>query len=109
MFSLLSSVFGLLLYWGLISLPATTRRDGILPGASDVMGSISDSLYIYILFLVENPWACRERATCNGLAVGLVLLYIYIYIPDFSSNFFWVFFFFLLESRTNIYIYIYIF
>ena len=104
MFGLLSFVFGLLLYWGLISLPATTRRDGILPGASDVMGSISHSLYFFF-FLVENPWACRERATCNGLAVGLVLFYIYIYIffffSDFSSNFFWVFFFFLLESRTD--------
>ena len=43
------SVFGLLLYWGLISLPTTTRRDGILPGASDVMGSISDSLYFFFL------------------------------------------------------------
>ena len=79
------SVFGLLLYWGLISLLATTRRDGILPGTSDVMGSIYDSIYIYIYiyFWVENPWACLERATCNGLAVGLVLLYIYIYIYFF--------------------------
>ena len=84
MFGLLSSVFGLLLYWGLISLPATTRRDRILPGASDVMGSISHCLYFF--FLVENRWACREQATCNGLAVGLAcrglgfVLYIYIYI-----------------------------
>ena len=93
MFGLLEFfVFGLLLYWGLISLSATTRRDGILLGASDVMGSISDSLYF---FLVENPWACRERATCNGLAVGLASLYIHIYIfSDFSSNFFLGFFFF---------------
>ena len=44
------SVFGLLLYWGLISLPATTRRDGILLGANDVIGSISDYIYIYIYF-----------------------------------------------------------
>ena len=76
------SVFGLLLYWGLISLPATTRRDGILLGASDVIGSISDYIYIYIyffFFLVENPWACYERAICNGLTVGLVLLYIYFF------------------------------
>ena len=95
-------MFGLLLYWGLISLPATTRRDGILPGASDVMGSISHSLYFFF-FLVENPWACRERATCNGLAVGLVLLFFLFYFfifSDFSSNFF-LGFFFLLESRTD--------
>ena len=65
-------VFGLLLYWGLISLPATTRRDGILLGASDVIGSISDYIYIYIffffwlrirglamseLFVMGSPWA----------------------------------------------------
>ena len=75
MIGLLSFVFGLLLYWGLISLPATTRRDEILPGASDVMGSISHSLYFFFFFWVENPWACCERATCNGLAVGLVLLF----------------------------------
>ena len=84
MFGLLSFVFGLLLYWGLISLLASTRRDGILLGANDVMGSISHSLYFF--FLVENRWACREQATCNGLAVGLAcrglgfVLYIYIYI-----------------------------
>ena len=52
------SVFGLVLYWGLISLPATTRRDGF---------NFSFSVFF---FLVENPWAYRERATCNGLAVG---------------------------------------
>ena len=53
------TVFGLLLYWGLISLPTTTRRDGILPGASDVMGSISDSLYFFFLGWesVGLPWA----------------------------------------------------
>ena len=52
-----------------------------------MMGSISHSLYYYyyFFFLIENPWACRERATCNGLTVGLacmglVLFYIYIYI-----------------------------
>ena len=50
MFSLLEfSVFGLLLYWGLISLSATTRRDGIHFSASDVMGSISDSLYYFFI------------------------------------------------------------
>ena len=64
MFGLLE--FVLLLYWGLISLSVTTRRDGIHFSASDVMGSISDSLYyffiiiIFFFFLVENPWACRE-------------------------------------------------
>ena len=65
-------MFGLLLYWGLISLLVTMRRDGILPGASDVMG-----ILCIFFFLVENPWACRERATCNGLAVGFVLLFFY--------------------------------
>ena len=87
-------MFGLLLYWGLISLPATMRRDGILPGTSDVMGSISHSLYFFFFFFwIENLWACRERATYNGLAVGLVLLFFFIF-SDFSSNYFWVFFFF---------------
>ena len=61
-------------------------------------------------FLVENGLAvARERATCNGLAVGLAchgwawFCYICIFFfSDFSSNFFWVFFFFfLLESRTD--------
>ena len=83
MFGLLSSVFGLLLYWGLISLPATTRCDGILPGASDVMDSISHSLYFFFFFfwlrirglavselpIMGSPWA--------WLAVCLVLLFIY--------------------------------
>ena len=64
-------------------------------------------LCIFFFFLIENLWACCERATCNGLAVSKLLvmgspwawfLYIYIYIyifffSDFSSNFFWVFFF----------------
>ena len=81
-----------------------TRRDGILPGASDVMGSISHSLYFFFFFLLKicglavselpvmgSPWA--------WLAVGywawFCYIYIYIYIfSDFSSNFFWVFFFF---------------
>ena len=72
-----------------------------------MMGSFY-SLYFFFFFLIENLWACRERATCNGLAVGfacrgllgldrLVLFYIYIYIffffSDFSSNFFLGFFF----------------
>ena len=54
MFGLLSSMFGLLLYWGLISLPATTRRDEILPGANDVIGSISHSLYSFFIEGWEN-------------------------------------------------------
>ena len=73
------------------------------------------SLYFFF-FLIENPWACRERATCNGLAVGfacrgllgldrLVLFYIYIYIYIFFfqilvQNFFGGFIFWL-ESRTD--------
>ena len=44
------SVFGLLLYWGLIFLPAMTRRDGIHFSASNMMGSISDSLYFFVFF-----------------------------------------------------------
>ena len=71
MFGLLE--FVLLLYWGLISLPATTRHDGFHFSANDVIDSISDSLYYYyyyfilFYFLVENSWACREQATCNLL------------------------------------------
>ena len=59
------------------------RRDGF---------NFSFSVFFFY-FLVENPWAYRERATCNGLAVGLVLLFFFIF-SDFSSNYFWVFFFF---------------
>ena len=64
------SVFGLLLYWGLIFLPATTRRDGIHFSASNMMGSISDSLYFFVFFwlrirglavselpVMGSPWA----------------------------------------------------
>ena len=64
-------VFGLLLslicfclfalyrqYWGLISLPPIWFL------CSDVMGSIFwFSVLIFFFFFVENPWACRERAT----------------------------------------------
>ena len=57
MFGLLSSDFGLLLYW-VMGFDLCQRRDGIFAGASDVMGSISHSLYFF--FLIENPWACRE-------------------------------------------------
>ena len=67
MFSLLEfSVFGLLLYWGLISLSATTRRDGIHFSASDVMGSISDSLYYFFIFFFIFFFWLRIR----GLAVS---------------------------------------
>ena len=100
MIGLLSFVFGLLLYWGLISLPATTRRDEILPGASDVMGSISHSLYFFFFFFTENLWACRERATCNGLAVGLVLLFFiffYYFFFQILVQIFFGFFFFCLK------------
>ena len=87
MFGLLSSDFGLLLYW-VMGFDLCQRRDGIFAGASDVMGSISILCIFFFFFLIENPWACHDRATCNGLAVGfacrgllgLVLLYIYIYI-----------------------------
>ena len=74
-----------------------------------MMGSFY-SLYFFFFFLIENPWACRERATCNGLAVGfacrgllgldrLVLFYIYIYIYicfffQILVQFFFGFFFF---------------
>ena len=60
MFGLLSSDFGLLLYW-VMGFDLCQRRDGIFAGASDVMGSISHSLYFFFFFfLIENPWACRE-------------------------------------------------
>ena len=77
------SVFGLLLYWGLISMPVTTRCDGILPATWWVQFLILCIFLFFVLFLVENPWACHEQATCNGLAVGLASLYIYIYIIFF--------------------------
>ena len=40
-----------------------------------------------VVFFFENLWACRERATCNGLAVGFALLNIYIYIYFFFLDF----------------------
>ena len=52
-----------------------------------MMGFIFDSLYYYYYFLVENSWACRERATCNLLGSPWAWL---------CYNFF-----FLLESRTD--------
>ena len=45
MFGLLSSDFGLLLYW-VMGFDLYQRRDGIFAGASDVMGSI----YILCIF-----------------------------------------------------------
>ena len=41
--------FVLLFYWGLISLPTTTRHDGFHFSANDVMSFISDSLYFFWL------------------------------------------------------------
>ena len=41
------------------------RRDGF---------NFSFSVFFFFFF-TENLWACRERATCNGLAVVLVLLF----------------------------------
>ena len=34
------------------------------------MGSIAILCFFFFFFFIENLWACRERATCNGLAVG---------------------------------------
>ena len=85
MFGLLRSDFGLLLYW-VMGFDLCQGRDGIFAGASDVMGSIS-ILCIFFFFLIENLWACHDRATCNGLAVGfacrgllgLVLLFFFFF------------------------------
>ena len=82
MFGLLSSVFGLLLYWGLISLLVTMRRDGILPGASDVMGI----LCIFFFWLRIRGLAVSELPV-----MGL---------PWASFCYFFILFF-LLESRTD--------
>ena len=81
-----TSVFGLLLYWGLIFLPATTRRDGIHFSASNMMGSISDSLYFFVFFWLR----------IRGLAVSEL--------PVMGSPWAWLCFIYI-----NIYIYIYIF
>ena len=65
-------------------------------------------IFIFFYFLIEKLWACRERATCNGLAVGFacrglrldrLVLFLFCFVfffffSDFSSNFFWGFFFF---------------
>ena len=91
------------------------RHDGIFAGASDVMGSISHSLYFFIFYLLRirglavselpvmgSPWAL--------LAVGywawFCFIYIYIYIfqilvqiffglkvEQITDNFFFFFFF----------------
>ena len=88
------SVFGLLLYWGLIFLPATTRRDGIHFSASNMMGSISDSLYFFVFFWLRiRGLAVSELPVMGSPWAWFCYIYIYIYISDFSSNFFWVFFF----------------
>ena len=76
------------------------------------MGSIS-ILCFFFFFYIENMWACSERATYNGLAVGfacrgllgldrlVLLFFLFIFFSDFSSNFFLGFFFYWLESRTD--------
>ena len=80
MFGLLSSVFGLLLYWGLISLLVTTRRDGILLNANDVMGSISNSLYFFFFFWLRIHGLAVSKLPVMGLPwMGLVLLYMYFF------------------------------
>ena len=67
-------------------------------------------LTLYFFFFFGWEWACRERATCNGLAVGLAChgwawfcfyIYIYIYFQILVQIFFGFFFFFWLESRTD--------
>ena len=66
------------------------------------MSSISHSLFFFF-FLIENPWACRERASCNGLVVGLacrgllglvLLFYLNLFFQILVQIFFWGFFFF---------------
>ena len=80
------------------------RHDGIFAGASDVMGSISHSLYFFFLLRIRglavselpvmgSPWA--------SLAVGYwawfcyIYIYIYIYFQILVQIFFGFFFFFL--------------
>ena len=116
MFGLLSSDFGLLLYW-VMGFDLCQRRDGIFAGARDVMGSISILCnFFFFFFLIENLWACRERATCNGLAVGFacrglrldrLVLFLFCFVFFFFFQilvkifFGFFFFFFGLESRTD--------
>ena len=99
----MSSVFGLLLYWGLISLPATTRRDGILPGANDVMGSISHSLYFFFFWLRIRGLAVSELPVMGSPWDWFCYIYIYIFFffQILVQIFLGFFFFFLLESRTD--------
>ena len=105
MFGLLSSDFGLLLYW-VMGFDLCQRRDEIFAGASDVMGSISNFLYsfFFIFYLLRirglavselpvmgSPWA--------SLAVGYwawfchIYIYIYIYFHILVQIFFGFFFF----------------
>ena len=116
MFGLLSSDFGLLLYWVMgFDLCQASNMMGFLQ-APATYGFDFYSLYFFFFFFIENPWACRERATCNGLAVGfacrgllrldrlVLLFFIFYFFSDFSSNFFWGFFFFFglkLEQFTD--------
>ena len=65
--------------------------------------NFSFSVFFFFFFLIENPWACRERASCNGLAVGLacrgllglvLLFYFNLFFQILVQIFFWGFFFF---------------
>ena len=95
------SVFGLLLYWGLIFLPATTRRDGIHFSASNMMGSISDSLYFFVFFWLRiRGLAVSELPVMGSPWAWFCYIYIYIF-QILVQIFFGFFFFFWLESRTN--------
>ena len=83
MFGLLSSNFGLLLYW-VMGFDLCQRRDRIFAGASDVMGSIS-ILCIFFFLLRICGLAVSELPVMGSLwAIGLdFVLYIYIYILFF--------------------------
>ena len=92
-----TSVFGLLefvllLYWGLISLPATTGRDGIHFSASDVMGSISDSLYYYFFWLRIHGLAVSELPIIywahHGLGFVVIFFFFQILVQIFLGFFF---------------------
>ena len=64
--------------------------------------------FSFFFFWVENLWACREQATCNGLAVGLacrgllglvLLFYLNLFFQILVQIFFWGFFFFFLAWK----------
>ena len=68
------------------------------------MGSIAILCFYFLFFFIENLWACRERATCNGLAVGfacrgllgldrLVLFFFFfgLKVEQITDNFFFFF------------------